>query len=84
MESLSPTEIQRVYWLNPKWKDLVFHSCKSRRFTSELRKFKLAKFIIGTISTRPNFVYARMDLPDQITKRHMLKTMDRRKQLLSR
>ncbi|CAI7564151.1 unnamed protein product [Penicillium viridicatum] len=60
-----------------KWKSLVFHCRKGEKLPSELRKYKLAKLVIGTICGKPN-VIGKMRSPDKIREQMVLKTRDGR------
>jgi hypothetical protein len=75
VESLSATQLQKTYWPSAEWKNLIWHYRTRRfRFPAELRKFKQAHLIIGTIATKPSKVYQRMDSSEQIDDRCLLKT----------
>jgi hypothetical protein len=78
IESLSETELLRVYWPSFEWKNLVFHCRRHRRLPSTLKKFRQAKLIIGTISTKPTMVYDRLDSPEEITERFVNRGRDGR------
>ncbi|KAJ5202181.1 hypothetical protein N7449_004260 [Penicillium cf. viridicatum] len=78
IESLSALDIQSIYWPNAEWKSLIFHCRQGEKLPSELRKYKLAKLVIGTICGKPNVVIGRMRSPDEITEQMVLKTSDGR------
>ncbi|CDM37174.1 hypothetical protein DTO013E5_9484 [Penicillium roqueforti] len=78
IESLSIPDIQFNYWPNAEWKSLIFHCRQGKKLPSKLRKYKLAKLIIGTICGKPNLVISRMRSPDEITEHMVLKTSDGR------
>jgi hypothetical protein len=78
IESLSATELVRAYWPSEDWKKLVFHCRIAKRLPAELRKFKDAALIIGTIASKPNFVYEKMKSSDEIVEKMVLKTQDGR------
>ncbi|KAH8812206.1 hypothetical protein F5884DRAFT_843557 [Xylogone sp. PMI_703] len=63
---------------SPEWQNIVFHSRQWKKLPSELRKFKTATLIIGTISKKPSAIYQRMTSPAEITENDVLKTKDRR------
>ena len=50
---------------------------KGGKLPSELRKYKLARLVIGTICGKPN-VIGKMRSPDEITEQMVLKTRDGR------
>lgn len=79
IESLPDGQIQRVYWPSEEWKRLVFNCRTDAKLPSDLRKFKQASLIIGTIASKPNKVYVNMDSHSAITEKMVLKTKDRRK-----
>ncbi|KAI1380811.1 hypothetical protein F4677DRAFT_404690 [Hypoxylon crocopeplum] len=76
IENLSATQLQKTYWPNTEWKNLVFHCRRRLRLPAELRKFKDACLIIGTIAKKPNSVYNTMDSAQQITEAMVLKTSE--------
>ncbi|KAI6779876.1 uncharacterized protein J7T54_001964 [Emericellopsis cladophorae] len=78
IESLSETECLRVYWPSAEWKNLVFHCRKGRRLPSELRKFRQATLVIGTIANKPKKVYQKLDSAEHITEQMVLRTRDGR------
>jgi hypothetical protein len=78
VESLSDTQLQKAYWPSSEWKNLIWHCRTMHRFPTELRKFKQADLIIGTVSSKPNKVYHRMDSPEEIHDRCVLKTEEGR------
>lgn len=78
IESLSETELQRVYYPSPEWKALVLYSRQWNKYPAELQKFKEAKLIIGTISTAPQAFYYKLKSPEEITVRMLLKGRDER------
>jgi hypothetical protein len=78
IESLSTTQLQKTYWPSEEWKNLIWHCRTARRLPTELRKFKQACLIIGTISKKPNMLYDRMNSPEQIDERCVLKTKEGR------
>ena len=78
IDSLSETERLCVYWPSAEWKNLVFHCRKGRRLPSELRKFKQATLLVGTIANKSNKVYQKLDSAEQITEHMVLKTRDGR------
>ncbi|KAM0275913.1 hypothetical protein ACHAQH_007300 [Verticillium albo-atrum] len=61
IEQLNETELVRVYFPNPEWKELVFLSRTREPHPSRLRKYSLATLIIGTIARKPNNAYYRMN-----------------------
>ncbi|GKT46940.1 uncharacterized protein ColSpa_07121 [Colletotrichum spaethianum] len=48
--------------------ELIWNCRQGRIFPRNLRKYKLATLVIGTIATRPNAVYQRMDSPNSVTQ----------------
>ena len=48
----------------------------ARRLPTELRKFKQACLIIGTMAKKPNTAYDKMNSPEQIDESCVLKTKD--------
>jgi hypothetical protein len=79
IESLSPDDIQIFYGPSAEWKSLVFYSRLGLKLPSELRKYQLAKLVIGPICGKPNLVFANMRSPDEVTEQMVLKTQDGRK-----
>jgi hypothetical protein len=75
-ECLSATQLQKTYWPSEEWKNLVWHCRNAKKFPNQLRKFKQALLIIGTIAKKPNRVYNGMDTFAQIDERCVLKTKD--------
>ncbi|KAL7807273.1 hypothetical protein V8C26DRAFT_423902 [Trichoderma gracile] len=78
IESMSETELQRIYWPSEDWKRLVFLSRRSKKLPSDLRKFRQAKLIIGTIASKPNWVYNGLQSHHEITEKMVLKMKDGR------
>lgn len=78
IESLSPLDLQIIHWPSAEWKSLIFHCRQGKKLPSELRKYKLAKLVIGTICGKPNVTIGNMRSPDEITERMVLKTRDGR------
>ncbi|CAI7608310.1 unnamed protein product [Penicillium glandicola] len=78
IDSLSPPDVQTIYWPSAEWKSLVFHCRRSTRLPPELRKYQLAKILIGTICGKPTSIFANMRSPDEITEQMVLKTRDGR------
>lgn len=78
VKSLSETELQRAYWPSAEWKNLVFHCRRRQKLSSQLRKFKEATLIIGTIAKKPNFIYEKMNSPEEIGEGMILKNKDGR------
>ncbi|KAN0073471.1 hypothetical protein V8E54_008691 [Elaphomyces granulatus] len=76
IESLSTTQLQKTYWPSAEWKNLVWHCRTARRLPTELRKFKQACLIIGTMAKKPNTAYDKMNSPEQIDESCVLKTKD--------
>ena len=74
VESMSSTQLQRVYWPNAEWRALVWHCRRGARLPESLSQFKRATLVIGTIAKSPNRVYEAMESPDQITERRVMKT----------
>ncbi|UKZ79765.1 hypothetical protein TrVFT333_007527 [Trichoderma virens FT-333] len=73
IESLSEVEIQRVYWPSEEWQRLIFLSRKAQRLPTDLRKFKRAALIIGTIAGKPNTCYVNMSSHVDITEEFLFK-----------
>ena len=78
VECLSTTQLQKTYWPSVEWKNLVWHCRNANKFPSQLRKFKQASLIIGTIAKKPNRVYNNMDSFAQIDESCVFKTKDGR------
>jgi hypothetical protein len=78
IESLSITQLQKTYWPSAEWKSLIWHCRTANKLPTELRKFKQACLIVGTIAKRPNKAYDKMNSPEQIDERCVLKTKDGR------
>lgn len=76
IESLSSTQLQKTYWPSEEWKKLVWHCRNGIKLPSELRKYKQASLIIGTIAKKPNKAFTRMDTFAQIDESCVLKTKD--------
>lgn len=78
IESFSETELLRSYWPSSEWKELVFLSRNELKLTSELRRFRLATLIIGTISSKPTVVFQKLRSPEEIGEKMVLKAKDGR------
>lgn len=78
VECLSTTQLQKTYWPSEEWKNLVWHCRNAKKLPSQLRKFKQASLIVGTIAKKSNRVYNDMDSFAQIDERCVLKTKDGR------
>ncbi|KOS37762.1 hypothetical protein ACN38_g11440 [Penicillium nordicum] len=78
IKSLSAPDIQFIHWPSAEWKSLIFHCRNGKKLPSELRKYKLAKLVIGTICGKPNVVIGSMRSPDEITEQMVLKTSEGR------
>ena len=59
-------------------KNLVWHCRNAKKLPSQLRKYKQALLIIGTIAKKPNRAYNKMDTFAQIDEACVLKTKDGR------
>jgi len=66
IESLSPPEIQRLYWPSDEWKELVWCSRGLH-----LRRYHESLLIIGTISREPDSQYRGLNCWEDITQ-HVL------------
>ncbi|CAG8391456.1 unnamed protein product [Penicillium salamii] len=78
IETLAPPDIQRVYWPTMEWKSLVLNCRQERKTPSQLRKYRLAKLVIGSICNKPTKILAKMQSPNEITERMVYKTTDGR------
>ena len=78
IESLSTPDIQTIYWPSAEWKSLISHCRQGKKLPSELRKYKTAKLVIGTICGKPNAVIGSLQSPNEITGQMVLKTSDGR------
>lgn len=76
IECLSTTQLQKSYWPSEEWKSLVWHCRNEKKFPSQLRKYKQALLMIGTIAKKPNRVFKKMDTFAQIDETCVLKTKD--------
>ena len=73
IESLSASDIQRIYWPSPEWKELVWR-CRTRRsLPPHLRKYRQALFVIGTTSKKPDYVYYEMRSSEEVTEDCLLR-----------
>jgi hypothetical protein len=73
IERLSGTEVQRLYWPSPEWKELVWRSRTKQTLPSRLRKYRLATLLIGTISRKPDLVYQAMESWGEVTDSCLLR-----------
>ncbi|KAJ5343872.1 uncharacterized protein MYU51_002241 [Penicillium brevicompactum] len=78
IESLTPSEIQRVYWPSMEWKNLVLSCRQMRKVPTQLRKYMLATIVIGSICNKPKAVMANWSSPEDITERMVFRTNDGR------
>lgn len=53
IEQLVAPEIQRIYWPDPKWSELIFLCRQGGTLPTDLRRFRLALLVIGTIAKKP-------------------------------
>ncbi|KAJ6181206.1 hypothetical protein N7519_011667 [Penicillium mononematosum] len=79
IESLSPPDIQHIYWPSTEWKSLIFN-CRRQQvpLLSELQKYNLATILVGTICGKSNISFRNMLSPDEVTERMVLKPKDGR------
>jgi hypothetical protein len=81
LESLSPPDIQHIYWPSTEWKSLIFNSRRQQvPHPSEPRKYHLANIVVGTICGKSNVAFRDMRSPDEVTESMVLKTKDGRNQ----
>ncbi|KAI3226005.1 hypothetical protein DTO012A9_5763 [Penicillium roqueforti] len=78
LESLPAPDIQRIYWPSAEWKSLILTCRRREKVPSNLRKYQLAKLVIGTICGKPTYGFGNMQSPDEVTERMVLKTKDGR------
>lgn len=77
IKSLVEPEIQRIYWGNPDWKPLIWHSRRHELTPRSLSKYDRATLIIGHIARRQNSVFHSLAHPDDITEEDLLKIDER-------
>ncbi|KAJ9130489.1 hypothetical protein NKR19_g9879 [Coniochaeta hoffmannii] len=77
-ERLDATERQTLYWPDPNWREVVWNSRRGDALPRRLSRFAVATLIIGTVASKPQSVYNRLDSPDLITERFVLKNRDGR------
>jgi hypothetical protein len=73
IESLSAPEIQRIYWPNSEWKELVWHCRTQQSLPPHLRKYRQAVLMIGTTSRKPDLVYRAMGSWEEVTEDCLLR-----------
>ncbi|KAI3081748.1 hypothetical protein CBS147339_3066 [Penicillium roqueforti] len=78
LESLPAPDIQRIYWPSAEWKSLILTCRRREKVPSNLRKYQLAKLVIGTICGKPTYGFGNMQSPDEVAERMVLKTKDGR------
>jgi len=73
IESLTAPDIQRIYWPNDEWKELIWRSCTNAQLPRHLRKYRNALLVIGTISKKPNSAYYAMASWQDVTEECLLR-----------
>jgi hypothetical protein len=73
IERLESTEIQRLYWPSPEWKELVWLSRRSNPVPRHLRKYRQAMLVIGNTAKCPDVMYGKLDTWEAVREKHLLK-----------
>jgi hypothetical protein len=73
IESLSASDIQRVYWPSNEWKELIWRCRTMNSLPLYPRKYRTAILVIGTISRKPHSVYHAMNSWQEVTERCLLR-----------
>ncbi|KAM3079151.1 hypothetical protein ACMFMF_004078 [Clarireedia jacksonii] len=73
IESLSEPDVQRIYWPDDEWKELIWRCRTDKPLPPHLRKYQQAMLAIGTISRGPERVYRAMSSWQQVTESCLLK-----------
>ncbi|KAL8365023.1 hypothetical protein RB595_004030 [Gaeumannomyces hyphopodioides] len=72
IKSLSESEKLTTFYPSEEWKKLVWHCRRPKKLPTELRKFRLASLIIGTIARKPDLAYRNMESWNDIQARDVL------------
>ncbi|KAG7143430.1 hypothetical protein HYQ45_000394 [Verticillium longisporum] len=73
IEQLNDTELVRIDYPDPEWRELIYLSRRGKRHPSHIRKYSLATLIIGTIACKPNGAYHRMESWEEVDDRCVLR-----------
>lgn len=73
IESLPQKDIQRIFWPNNEWKELVWLSRTRSLHPSHLDKYSEATLIIGTTSCKADRIYYEMKTWEEITEECILR-----------
>ncbi|KAH8170992.1 hypothetical protein LIA77_09773 [Sarocladium implicatum] len=71
IETLQEPEIQRLFWPDQQWKELVWYCRRGQKPPRPLLKFTKAALLIGHISKGPSWKYGQMPSPDTIGESHV-------------
>ncbi|WZH49823.1 hypothetical protein QYS62_011039 [Fusarium acuminatum] len=78
IENMPPDKVQRIFWPNPEWKELVWRCYNRKQIynSKELAKYSDAALIIGTIANKPKEYYYNYSSSAQLTEDCLLKAGD--------
>ncbi len=60
IDSLPASQVARLYWPDPEWKELVWHSRNRASLPTHMRHYRDKFLIIGSTSRRPNSYYHQL------------------------
>ncbi|RGP63626.1 hypothetical protein FLONG3_9839 [Fusarium longipes] len=73
IQSMSESNIQRLYWPSDDWKEFVWRCRTKKQPSTELRKYAIAALIIGTIANNTDKNYCGFESGSQLTEDAVLK-----------
>ncbi|KAM0350691.1 hypothetical protein ACHAPU_003183 [Fusarium lateritium] len=69
----STPKLQRLFWPNPDWKEMVWRCRTRKQLAKELGKYSAATLIIGTIANKPDHYYYNFSSAAQLDEKCVLK-----------
>lgn len=72
IQALQPPRLARLFWPNPDWAGMVWHSRRGRLLPRNLSRYKEAILLIGHIATHPNQVYHNKESPANVAEKGIL------------
>jgi hypothetical protein len=73
IDSLSPPDIQRVFWPSNEWKELIWRCRSLESLPPYLRIYRQAILVVGSISRKPDRAYRNMDSWQQVTEKYLFR-----------
>lgn len=67
IKKLEGYEILRTHWPSPVWKELVWRSRRGQILSGDLRSYRGATLMIGTMAQKPDAVYQALNSGEDVT-----------------